>query len=138
MKMMKTKRNRPSKIVKNKGELNMDKVKKRLQSELKQLQSKFNIGYELTIHYLPGQYRTGQNGTTISGEIINNTILIYDLDEESALKTLNHEFFEYMLVPIIDQYRKVINKLIETISQMLYDRREEVVNRLGRGWIKKH
>jgi hypothetical protein len=118
------------------GELNMVNIKEQLQNELDQLQSKFNTGHELTLHYLPGQYRTGQNGKNISGEVQGHSILIYDEDPNEAVKTLYHEFLEYLISPIIKQHMDVINHQNQIISQLLYGKREEVVERLCRSLLK--
>ena len=63
----------------------------------------------------------------------NHIILIYDEDESEAVKTLYHELLEYFISPIIKQHMNVINHLNKIISQLLYDKREEVVERLRRG-----
>ena len=93
-------------------------------------------GHELTLHHLPGEHRTGQNRTTISGEVQGKTILIYDEDEKEAVKTLYHEFVEYIISPIIQQHMDVINHQNKIISQLLYSKREEVVERLCGGLEK--
>ena len=113
----------------------MDRIRNILMNELEQLKDKFNIGHELTIHYFPGKYRTGQNGTTITGEVQGNTILIYDENETEAIKTLYHEFLEYLICPIIKQHMDVINHQNQIISKLLYSKREEVVERLCKGLI---
>lgn len=115
----------------------MDNVKKRLQNELDQLKSKFNISHELTLQYLPGQHRIGQNGATISGEVQGHMILVYDEDPNEAVKTLYHEFLEYLISPIVKQHMDVINHQNKIISQLLYSKREEVVERLWKGIITK-
>ena len=104
-----------------------------LLKELECLKTKFHTGHELTLHYFPGQYRTGQNGNTLSGEVQNHTILIYDQDLETAIRTLYPEFLEYLISPIIKQHMDVINNQNKIISQLLYSKREEVVEQLRRG-----
>jgi hypothetical protein len=111
----------------------MNKVKNQLQKELECLKNKFNIGHELTLHYLPGQYRNGQNGNTLSGEVIKKSIFIYDEDMVEAVRTLYHEFLEYIISPIIKQHMDIINHQNKIISQLLYNKREEVVEQLSRG-----
>lgn len=105
----------------------------KLNQELEKLKQRYGISQNLTVRYLPGKYRIGQKGTTISGEVLGDTILVYDIDPDEAMNTLHHEFIEYLIRPIIIEYVKVINQLNGIISQQLYEKREEVIDKLRMG-----
>ena len=96
----------------------------RLLRELERLKRKLNMGYELTLKWLPGQ------SEKVCGEVKGKCIYIYEEDEKSALATLKHEFFDYILSKIIEPYEKVANKLIGLINEQTYKRKEELVEAL--------
>lgn len=117
----------------------MTEIKKRLQAELKKLQSMFNRGHGLSLVYLPGEIRHGENGGVLSGEVQNGIILIYEDREELAIATLHHEYIEAcFIVPlmrdcyrVMQHQRKVIADKDELIHQLLMGKKEETVDALS-------
>jgi len=105
------------------------KVEVALNKELRRLQQIFQIGVELKILYRPGELRINQSGKPLSGEISGNFILIYEQDQMRAISTLYHEFVEYMILPLIQDYLDIINGLNCQVTLLLVKRKEEVVER---------
>ena len=114
-------------------------IKQRLKDELKKLQSMFNRGHGLSLVYLPGKMRHGENGGLLHGEVQNGIILLYDSDENLAVQTLHHEYIEAMfIVPLMrDWYdvmkhqQTVIAMQKELIHKFLMKGKEETVNGLS-------
>ena len=69
---------------------------------------------------------------SLSGEVKNKTIYIYELDEKDAVKVLRHEFLDYCVSQAIEPYRNVTNRLIKMINEDAYKRKEKIVVALTR------
>lgn len=110
--------------------MNNRKVDEKLKEELKILQNKFNNGHQLTVKHLPGEIRYSQNNKPLSGEVNGHLILIYDDDEARAIETLYHEFIEFILSPLINDYLDIINIQNKLLTQLLRKRKEDVVEQL--------
>jgi hypothetical protein len=97
-----------------------------LETELAHLKSKFQMGQELELQWTP-------NDGSKSGEIAGTTIRVYEADATKALDTLRHEFIEYILTrDLVAPYKRLINKLISLFEEEMYDRKEDLVERLQR------
>ena len=65
------------------------------------------------------------------GEVKGDTIIIYDKDEEAALKTLKHEFVDYIYVKdVVDPLVKYINLQKNLIDKLIYERKERIVDKM--------
>jgi hypothetical protein len=95
-----------------------------LEAELERLKKLLLLGHNLTVAWKPSI-----NGT-LSGEVKNDTIYIYDHDEERAIETLRHEFLDYCLSQAIEPYRKITNMLIRKLNEDAYGKKEKLVETL--------
>jgi len=95
-----------------------------LEAELEWLKIFFGLGLELKVVWKPGL------DGTLSGEVKNNLIYVYEVDEEKAVDTLQHEFLDYCLSQAIEPYKEVTNKLIRMINEEAYRKKERVVEAL--------
>lgn len=96
----------------------------KLGTELSHLKSKFQMGQELRLEWIP-------NNGPKSGEVTGTTIRIYETDSMKAMDTLRHEFVEYLLTrDLVAPYKRMINKLISLFEEEMYDRKEKLVQRL--------
>lgn len=77
-----------------------------------------NLGLPLNICWRP------DNSKAVHGEIKNNTIFLYDVEEEEAWRTLTHELTEYKLQSVTRPYRLMINSLIEAFEKSVYAQKE--------------
>jgi len=102
----------------------------RLKSELERLKLALNLGHELRVEWLPGQVRHF-HGKQLSGEVLDGTIHIYERDEEKALSTLRHEFFDYAVCQVIEPYKSIANKLISAMNEEAYQKKEKLIERLS-------
>lgn len=66
----------------------------------------------------------------ISGEVRGDYIYVYDEDKEVALETLKHEFVDYGVSKVIEPYKEVTNRLIALINEIVYTRKERLVEML--------
>ena len=116
-----------------------DEIKKRLQAELKRLQSIFGRGHSFSVVYLPDKIRYGQNGGVLCGEVQNKCILIYESKEEAAVQTLFHEFIEAIyIVPMVkhcyevmEAQQKMLMVKDAIINKLLMQVKENVVDSLA-------
>ena len=99
-------------------------LSQRLKTELEQLKRFFGTGLELKVLWKPSP------DGALSGEVKNNLIYVYEVNEEKAVDTLRHEFLDYCVSQAIDPYRKVTNKLIIMINEEAYLRKERIVESL--------
>ena len=67
-------------------------IQKRLEAELKRLKAKVGLAGNLRVTWDP---KTSQKET--HGKVKGSTIFIFDVGEGEALRTLKHEFVEYVL-----------------------------------------
>ena len=103
-----------------------DEIKKRLQAELKRLQSIFGRGHSLSVVHLPDRIAYGQNGGILRGEVQNNGILIYESKEEAAIQTLYHEFIEAVyIVPMVKHCYEVMQA-----QQKMLMVKDEIIHKL--------
>jgi hypothetical protein len=82
------------------------------------------LGVPLTVHWVPDKAKP------VHGEIRGSALFVYDLDEEEAWFTLQHEIAEYKLQSVTRPYRLLVNSLLEAIEKSLYAQKEEFVNSL--------
>jgi len=96
----------------------------RLEAELERLKRFSGLGLELKVVWKPSP------DGTLSGEVKNNVIYVYEVDEEKAVDTLRHEFLDYCVSQAIQPYKEVTNKLIRMINEDAYRRKERIVEAL--------
>jgi len=96
----------------------------RLTAELEWLQRFSGLGLELKVVWKPGP------DGALSGEVKNNLIYVYEVDEEKAVDTLRHEFLDYCVRQAIQPYKEVTNRLIRMINEDAYRRKERIVETL--------
>ncbi|MEM1547166.1 MAG: hypothetical protein QXP91_12015 [Candidatus Methanomethylicia archaeon] len=97
-------------------------MKNILSKELEKLRRKVNYGFELKVVFKP------KSNTDVYGEVKDGVIYVYVDDINEAIKTLRHEFIDYIVSKVIEPYRKTTNKLIELLNEISYRRKEEIVN----------
>ena len=108
-----------------------ERIQQKLKSELKRLKSALDMGHELKVEWLPKDVRNSR-GKQLSGEVVGDTIHIYDEDETAAMATLRHEFLDYAISQAIEPYKEVTNRLISMINEDAYRTKEKLVERLSR------
>ena len=100
-------------------------LQERLENELERLKRILKMGYELRVVWLPN------NNSSLSGEVKEEMIFIYEEDFEKALETLKHEFLDYVISQVIEPYKQVANKLVMLINEQTYRRKEKLVDSLA-------
>ena len=95
-----------------------------LEAELDRLKNTLNMGYELKVLWLPTK------ASNKSGEVKTNLICIYDEHRETAIETLKHEFIDYLIAKPYLLQLKITNKLIESINEIAYQMKEDLVEKL--------
>ena len=107
-------------------------VEAKLRHELWRFQQKFGLGLELKVQWMPNYVKRNVEGKQLSGEVLGNTIYIYEKDFGEALKTLKHEFFDYVFSHQIEKpYKEFINKLISLFEVEIYRRKEKLIDKLS-------
>jgi len=96
----------------------------RLEAELKRLKGLLGLSLDLKVIWKPS------SDGMLSGEVKNNIIFVYEVDEEKAVDTLQHEFLDYCVSQAIQPYKEVTNRLIRMINEDAYGRKERIVEAL--------
>lgn len=65
---------------------------------------------------------------SVRGEIKQNIIFLYDIDEKEAWQTFMHEVAEYKLQNVTRPYRTLINNLIEAVEKTIYSEKEQFID----------
>ena len=99
-------------------------LSQRLEAELEWLKRFFALGLDLQVVWKPSP------DGALSGEVKNNLIYVFEVDEEKAVGTLRHEFLDYCLSQAIEPYKEVTNRLICMINEDAYRRKERIVEAL--------
>jgi len=100
-------------------------VEAKLRKELEKLKRIVDMGYELKVVWMPNAKYD------LSGEVKDNTIYIYEAEEDKALQVLTHELVDYLLTyRIIRPYVKLVNALIKVIEDITYGDKEKLVESL--------
>lgn len=104
-----------------------------LQIELERLKRLTGTGVELKVLHCP------KVGSRVSGEVKEETVLIYESNLTKALDALKHEFIDYLVSKAIKPYEKatryyrtMINALISELGEDAYNEKEKVVEALRR------
>ncbi|MHA1834106.1 MAG: hypothetical protein ACTSV7_08950 [Candidatus Baldrarchaeia archaeon] len=115
------------------GNIRDVRVEAKLKHELQRLQKKFGLGLELKdVKWMPNYVKHNVEGKQLSGEVLGNTVYIYEKDIGEALKTLKHEFFDYVFSHQIEKpYKEFINKLISLFEVEMYRRKEKLIGKLS-------
>lgn len=107
----------------------IQRVERKLESELERLKRTLGFGHELKVEWIPGRVKHFR-GKELSGEVLDDTIYIYDRDEGRVLSTLRHEFFDHAVCQVVEPYKSLANKLIEVINEEAYLKKERLIERL--------
>ena len=108
-------------------------VGEQLRAELERLKRLTGTGVELRVLHCP------KVESRLSGEVKDETVLIYESDSTKALDALKHEFIDYLISKAIKPYEKatryyraMINALISELGENAYNEKEKVVEALRR------
>jgi len=92
-----------------------------LEEELRRLKEKSGLGYGLEVTWMPDGPKDR------AGEVKRNVILVYEKEPEAALKTLRHEFVDWLVSQVTRAHKQLVNKLLELLELQLYVKKEKVV-----------
>ena len=96
-----------------------------LEEELESLKKLTDMGSYLRLIWIPLE------DPDRHGEVKGDAIIIYDKDEEVAVRTLRHEFFDHLIVKgIVDPLVKYINLQKNIIDNLIYERKEVIVEKI--------
>jgi len=96
----------------------------KLRSELGRLKSVTGLGHNLEVSWFPDE------ASDKHGEVKGDIFFIYDSDAATAIRTLKHEFLDYLIThEIIDPLVRQINSQKRLIESLVYERKEIIVER---------
>lgn len=108
----------------NSGLEDRREVEATLEAELEKLKKLLNYGDQLRVKWVPDE------NSKVLGEVKGDTILIY-VEEKDAVRSLRHEFLDhYVSEQIINPLLKYINLQKCLIEDLVYDRKEKMVNKI--------
>lgn len=83
--------------------------------------------HNLQFRWLPKQSRS------LSGEVRNGILYVYESNEEKALETLKHELVDYVLTSkIVSPLVGLVNLLIKSKEMEIYCEKEKIVDLLSK------
>jgi len=96
-----------------------------LEEELESLKKLTGMGSYLRLLWFPLE------DPDRHGEVKCDVIIIYDKDDEVAVRTLRHEFFDHLITKeIVDPLVKYINLQKNLIDALIYERKEVIVEKI--------
>ena len=94
----------------------------RLEEELKRLSAKLGLNLDLKVVWMPDKT------ASLSGEVKDGSIYIYDVEEEKAIQTLKHEMIDYLITSkIVKPLVGLLNILIKAREAEIYKEKEKIV-----------
>jgi hypothetical protein len=107
-----------------------DHIKQKLDAELRLLQNKTGIGFEVTMEWRPGAVEYGSSGRKLAEIVRGDIIYIFSNNLEEAINLVRHGFLEWILNQHTRPYLALINKLISLYEEMQYERKETIIEAL--------
>jgi len=102
-------------------------VQNKLEEELQRILTKLGLNLDLRVVWTPDP------PYSLSGEVRDNTIYIYEVEEEKAIQALKHEVIDYLITSrIIKPLVSLINLLIKAREAEIYEEKEEIVEALSK------
>ena len=93
-----------------------------LEKELNRLKTKLGLNLDLKIVWIPDKK------ASLSGEVKDGSIYIYEADEEKAVQTLKHELIDYLITSrIVKPLVNLLNILIKAREAEIYKEKEKLV-----------
>lgn len=105
-----------------------DDAKQQLDCELKLLQNKTGIGYEVTVEWQPDVTGYGAGGRKLAEIVRGNEIFIFSRNLDEAVRLVRHGFLEWILNQHTKPYRQFINTLISLFEELQYERKEKIID----------
>jgi len=109
----------------------MTSIERDLEEELKRLVDKFGFGRELSIVWLPATEGLAEmfgEKKELSGEVVGTKIVIYEHFLHRALRTLDHEFFEYILHKnLVRPYANLLEGMERAFQKTIYENKEAFI-----------
>ncbi|MEM3602099.1 MAG: hypothetical protein QXN87_05450 [Candidatus Bathyarchaeia archaeon] len=102
----------------------------RLRQAFDELKRMTGLGAELKLNWMP------KADTKLSGEVVNNTVYVYEEEFEKALETLVEEFVEYAVAEASKPYLSVINALLKHLNEEAYHKRDKVAKGLSKPLLR--
>jgi len=97
-----------------------------LDAELARLKRRSGTGEDYEVRWIP------RTESAKEGEVVGNTIYVYSIDYECAVRTLQHEFLDAMVSDAARPYLDMVNALLAVLSGAAYGRKERTVESLAR------
>ena len=102
-------------------------VQNKLEEELQRILTKLGLNLDLRVVWTPDP------PNSLSGEVRDNTIYIYEVEEEKAIQALRHEVVDHLITsrivkPLVD----LINLLIKAREAEIYKEKEKIVEILSK------
>jgi len=114
-------------MVQKTGERLSRNVQRDLEEELARLKTMVPFEEALTVCWTPRSHGK------VSGEVVGNTIYVYDENLREAQKTLKHEYLDCLLTrKIVEPLIAMVNTFIKLKEREIYQQKEKVVSTLSR------
>ena len=99
-----------------------------------ELETKFEIlkrrlGVDLELEWIPNTDKLSQG---VKGEVLGTRVMVYELTEEEALRTLKHELVDYLISnKLVKPLVELLNQFIRMREAEIYRQKEEIIQALS-------
>jgi len=102
-------------------------VQRTLEEELARLKKVVPFEEALTVRWTPRSHGN------ISGEVVGNTVYVYDENTQEAINTLKHEYLDCLLTrKMVEPLIAMVNTLIKLQERQIYKEKEQIVATLSK------
>jgi hypothetical protein len=99
-----------------------------------ELETKFEmlkrkLGVDLELEWIPNTKKLSQG---VKGEVVGTRVMVYELTEEEALRTLKHELVDYLISnKLVKPLVELLNQFIRMREAEIYRQKEEITEALS-------
>jgi len=102
-------------------------VQQALEKQLAKLERLVPHEEALTVRWTP------RSQSKVSGEVVDNTIYVYDENPQEAIATLKHEYLDCLLTrKMIEPLIAIVNTFIKLKEGEIYKEKEQIVSILSK------
>jgi len=97
-------------------------IQNKLEEELQRILKRLELNLDLRVVWTPDKT------ASLSGEVKDGFIYIYEIEEEKAIQTLRHELLDYLITSrIVRPLVNMVNMLIKAREAEIYSEKEKLV-----------
>jgi len=114
-------------MVQKTEERRLTNVQRALEEELARPKRMVPFEKALTVRWTP------RSNSKISGEVVGDTVYVYDENAQEAMNTLKHEYLDCLLTrKMVEPLIAMVNTFIKLKEREIYKEKEQIVSTLSK------